>query len=424
MDANFPKNQQAGASRVGFHYHPDSLHYRETDLQAWLPTLAATGASWLVLNTDGCKAIPEPFIRGLLDAAVQPVLHFQLPLDPAPSLHDVQALVDLYAKWGARYAIFFNRPNASETWPACGWAQQDLVERFLDRFIPLADAAQQAGMTPVFPPLEPGGSYWDTAFLRTSLTILLRRKQDGLAANLAIAAYAWTHGHGLDWGAGGPERWPLARPYSTPESTQDQKGVRIYDWYQAAAKAALGSERPMLLLQAGAPGGKESGGAAETPVENLVEIARLLMDEPEDDEAEAAGEHVLTAAFNLPDLPHTENFAQATAVLHELCEGAASRAAASSNPKAAHPIQHYILLPTYDWGISDWHLDAIRPYLRKYRPVVGFNLAEACLANKVTVIGNETEISEDAVIRLRHSGCKVERIDANGTSLATILAER
>ncbi len=59
--------------------------------------------------------------------------------------------------------------------PRATWARQDLVERFLDRFLPVAAAAIEEGINPILPPLEPGGSYWDTSFLQSMLTSLVRR---------------------------------------------------------------------------------------------------------------------------------------------------------------------------------------------------------------------------------------------------------
>ena len=75
---------------------------------------------------------------------------------------------------------------------------------------------------------------------------------------LALSAYAWTHGRSLDWGAGGPERWPSARPYLTPAGSQDQRGFRIFDWYRAVTQATIGADLPMLLARkrfAGQPDG-------------------------------------------------------------------------------------------------------------------------------------------------------------------------
>src|SRR5262245_59292929 len=52
--------------RLGLHYFPDTLHYREADLQTWLPELQALGVSWLVLQSEQDRAIPEYFLRGLM----------------------------------------------------------------------------------------------------------------------------------------------------------------------------------------------------------------------------------------------------------------------------------------------------------------------------------------------------------------------
>lgn len=88
--------------------------------------------------------------------------------------------------------MLFDRPNMRSTWSATGWVQQDLVERFLDRYIPLAEITLQAGMIPISPALEPGGNYWDLAFLRTMLKSLERRQQKQLLDNLILCAYSWT----------------------------------------------------------------------------------------------------------------------------------------------------------------------------------------------------------------------------------------
>ncbi len=47
--------------RLGFYYYPDTLHYRESDLCKWLPTLQDLGASWITLVTPVKRAIPETF---------------------------------------------------------------------------------------------------------------------------------------------------------------------------------------------------------------------------------------------------------------------------------------------------------------------------------------------------------------------------
>lgn len=243
-------------ARLGIHYYPDTEHYREQDLSTWLPELAHLGITWLTLHAPIGRAIPEAFINGVLSAGVQPVLHFQLfnPLLPGSShemLPELRLMFETYARWGVTYALLFDRPNLRQSWPPAQWAQKHLVERFLDLFLPPAEAACQAGLRPVFPPLQPGGDYWDTAFLRAALQGLQRRASATLLDNFALAAHALVDEHPLDWGAGGPERWPKARPYSFPDNSsadhQDQQGFRIYDWYLALSQAVLGAPRPILV---------------------------------------------------------------------------------------------------------------------------------------------------------------------------------
>ena len=88
------------------------------------------------------------------------------------------------------------------------------------------------------------------------------------------------------------------------------------------------------------------------------------------------------------------------------------------------PIPHYLILPAFEWGIADWHLNAARPFIRKYRPMIGFSLNYAFLAERVTVVGDDEQFPESALEQLRNAGCRVERICGDGTSIATQLAEK
>ena len=104
-----------------------------------------------------------------------------------------------------------------------------------------------------------------------------------------------------------------------------------------------------------------------------------------------------------------------------------NRKSLSLNPEdyaIPHPIAHYLLVPPHEWGMVDWHLDVIRPFVKKYHPTIGFLLQEAIFAERVTVVGNLSVFSEDDLNMLRSSGCQVERIQGSGTSIATQLAER
>lgn len=449
-------------NRLGFHYYPDTVHYREYDLQKWLPRLTDLGASWLVLQSDVDRAIPESFIQGMANAHIEPIVQFDLSLSAAPEPGILEPLFAAYARWGVRAVQLFNRPNARVSWGSSAWAQQGLVERFLDLFIPYAEIILENGLMPVMPALEPGGSYWDTAFLRSCLESLERRGQPALVQSLALASYGWTGGHPLNWGAGGPERWPNARPYFSVPNEQDQRGFRAFDWYLAISEAVLGKACPLMIFQAGVDrdpsAGLPDGWNEETHNKANLAIARLLAGErvAEVDDAEkqvdpipssvvacnfwllSASPHSIYAnqawyqedEKTLPVVaawkdwaldPHPE---ETDSQLKEMPMRKDFFEPQMQAPASDHPIKHYLLIPSYDWGVSDWHLEVIRPYVKKHHPTVGFSIEEAALAEQVTVVGPPQTFPESKLEELRRSGSFVERISGDGTSIATQLAER
>ncbi len=446
MDSNsFPFPVRS--SRLGFHYFPDTYHYRESDLAQWLPELISLGASWLVLKSPTDRAIPEHFIRGLVAAGIEPLVNFDLPLTQPAPLADLTLLFKAYARWGVHGIVLFERPNSYQAWDKATWARQDLVERFIDRFMPLASAALEEGLTPILPPLEPGGSYWDTSFLRSMLTTLVRRNPAGLLDKLVISAYAFNHGHNLNWGAGGAQQWPHVRPYFTPSDQQDHLGFRIFDWYREISMAVLKRECPIILLGAGTPADPfRNPQAAYLPDEHRkinLDLVRLIDSEP----GAVPGE-TLTALHPLPanilacncwllaaevTSPHiaqawhspSAEFAPTLQAIREWQSRPHARlAGAAKKIDPLHPLDHYLLLPTFDWGVADWHLEVIRPFVKKHRPTIGFSLNEALLAREVTIIGNHQSFTDEDLDKLVLAGCKIRRIVGDGTSIATQLAER
>ncbi len=445
-------NTQRSSTRLGFHYYNDSLHYRESDLQTWLPEIKACGASWLTLITPTDRAIPEGFIRGLIQDGIQPVLHFKPPLPHLPDTDSLKLLFDVYSEWGVHYAALYDRPNWRKSWPGNSWAQNDLVERFLDIFLPVADLALQSGLTPVFPPLLPGGDYWDTAFLRAALAGIQRRGKDKLIENLVLGAYAWVDRHDLDWGAGGPERWPKARPYNAPAGQQDQLGFYISDWYQAIAEAELGSTRPMILLAAGFPpqdvyerdntsldlarhtelhatiarlmAGQSvennSGGGTLTPPSAHVLACNLWLLA-----ADAASPDAALAWFRpSPNGTPEINLPIVTAIRHlQKNPGALNHIQLDGIQTLSHrPIDHYLLLP--EAYLDGWEQapDDLWAFIRQYHPTTGFSKEEAILATRVTVLGDEEIFPDSLLESIRSVGAAVERLNGDGISIAPLSA--
>jgi hypothetical protein len=437
-------------NRIGFHYFPDQNHYRESDLYTWLPEMKTLGASWLILETPQSRSIPEFFINGLIDNGIEPVLHFKFGYRTPPEIEDLELLFRNYARWGANYAILYDSPNRKSSWSPAEWSQNDLVEHFLDRFIPAAEAAAKSGLVPVFPPLVPGGDYWDTAFLRASLHAIERRGNFFLLERMGLSANAFAGNLPLDWGSGGPERWPEARPYQTNPGSQDHRGFAIADWYIAITQAVLGESRPIILLHLGSSTGDQKSIDSEkkAQVRRILGMAQALAgttpaskNSPKLVNVNALPPEVLCGNFWLlcsePDDPYADQAwfiygekgsskAQALIRWQSWADGTALSGTQKSlaNPIQNQPIPHYLVLPAFEWGITDWHLNAARPFIRKYRPLIGFSLNYAFLAERVTVVGNNDQFPEAALNQLRNAGCRVERINGDGTSIATQLAEK
>lgn len=449
---NFPTPPQN--NRIGFHYYPDYNHYRDKDLHKWLPELDALGATWLTLLAPGGRAIPENFIRGLISQGIEPILHFKLPLESPPEIKDLELLFNNYAKWGVHYTILFSNPNKRSAWSPTAWVQMDLIDRFLDRFVPAAETAAKSGLVPVFPPLQPGGDYWDTAFLRASLDALQRRDNHFLLDRMALSADAFAGDRPLTWGSGGPELWPEARPYQTKGSGQDQIGFCIYDWYIAISQAVVGEARPIILLNLGSSSKKSDNSSPKqnTNVRRTLSMIEALAEPIPTKTKELTGVTKLSVIKKPPPEVLCGNFwllatesedPAAHQAWYVSGDEISSRVHAlkrwisytrskvkSMDPKGDqeitenHPIPHYLILPAYEWGITDWHLNAARPFIRKYRPMIGFSLNHAYLAERVTVVGGVEHFPETALENLRSAGCRVDRISGDGTSIATQLAEK
>lgn len=425
-------------SRVGFHYFQDFQHYREIDLTTWLPNIQELDASWMIINAPQDRAIPEPFITALLNNNIEPVIHFDLSLSAPPPLEDLSLLLHTYKNWGVHYVIIFNRPNIKSSWISSSWAQHDLVERFLDRFIPIASAVVREELIPVFPPLEPGGDYWDTAFLKSTLESLKRRGKTDIIDNLVLTASAAFSPNGLNWGAGGPERWPGARPYFTSDTEQDQRGFYIFEWYNAISHSILQRTIPTILVNVGKNSEPSVNNSNFSTIFQLLNKEEVINPGSVENKLNSIPENIISCCFQLvpnsidPDSNNNYFFnsdKESTEIHRSVMQWILSRKNGQKTRNEplrenSHPLQHYLLLPAYEWGISEWHLDVIKPFVKNHLPTIGFSLSEAALASKVTVVGGIQSFSEESLQFLRDSGSTVERISGDGTSIASQLAER
>ncbi|MEN6300759.1 MAG: hypothetical protein ABFD51_12770 [Anaerolineaceae bacterium] len=435
MTSISPSNR---TTRIGIHYFTDDHHYREQDAEQWIPQLHDLGLSWLVLTTTTERAIPEYFINALVEANIKPILHFKnISLSPTLT-NELSPLLEPYAKWGVQHIILFDRPNCRNFWQPQAWMQSDLVERFLDGFIPLAELALKSGITPVFPPLEPAGDYWDTAFLREALQGILRRETSLLCENLTLSAYVVPGANPLAWGIGGPQNWPGAKPYYTPPDQQDQCGFYIFSWYQSLGQAIFDKTLPMILLESNTGSCNPMfGNAAEIRNEHdsqCLAIARLLTETYESSESslpeanpiwEPIPEEVL--CFNyylLSAASESDESAQAwfqpdgnTLPMVDMFKQWRKKIPAKSTMKSipqSRPvgtaISHYVLIPDCHEELLAYYMDTLRGYFLKHKPALGFSVDEALLADKITVIGDIQQYPAGTLEKLLSSGCQVEHL--------------
>ncbi len=441
-------------TRLGFHYFPDTIHFREDDLTTWLPEIRSLGATWLTLLAPAERAIPEFFLNGLLQSGIEPVLHFDLPLEFHNQPETLDLLFSTYARWGIHYVTLFDRPNSRASWSPAAWAQADLVERFLDIFLPVADSALREGLIPVFPPLEPGGDYWDTAFLRAALPRYPTPRTEPLAqlaspvclcmgrrATTELGSW-WTRtladGTSLfhprfsprpTWFPNirlvfdpGPGRIGTKTPYFTPPSRQLPSASKSAVLFPETA-VVNHTHRNLAIANL------VSGETARTGFTSNQQNELL---EPVPPEVLACNFWLLSAtaensssnsAWFQPDgtfLPIVGEMRKWIAGVRAVADlGMPGSAPIISNNNQNHPISHYLLLPIYGWGVPEWHLDAVRPFVKEFHPTIGFSLIEASHAVRVTVVGGVQAYSDQDLQPLSQAGCLVERITVDGTIVAT-----
>lgn len=385
----------------GFTYFSADDYYRPAVAHTWLTELQALGARWLVVRASPARAVPEAFIHAAHTAGLQVVVDMPLPTIQPADPATLEPLLRAYARWGVRHVNVWPAPNCRTAWPAPLWERAEVATQFVHLAVPLWQAQAEAGLNPVFPALHPGGDYWDTVFLESALAVLHAGPHRHLLADMVFGMVTAPGNRPLTWGQGGPARWPYAQPYLTPPGTQDQRGFRAFEWYQASLTARLGQPRPLLSLGGGLrrhdhsdpnfPPLDETRHAACT-----LDLVNALADLPDT---------VLNVTLGALDdwFPNGQP-APAVAALKR-------RASQPPAPKSRpdKPLRHYVLVPQFAWGVSEWHWKTAYALVRAGGAVCGSSPAEAALAEQVTVLGNEHGLSEAVLDELRARGCQVRR---------------
>jgi hypothetical protein len=391
--------------QLGFHYYPDDQHYTGQDLSTWLPILSSLGAHWLTIRGSARRAIPENFLKGLLEAGIEPIIHIPHPVGKLDETY-LRPILESYARWGTRFVILYDRPNLREHWANDAWHKKGLVERFVDFAIPTLNMVRSSGLIPVLPPLEPGGDYWDTAFLEGVLESIQRRRELSLLRDLSISFYAWTYDRPLDWGIGGPERWGDAKPYLAMDDVQDHQGFRIFDWYDSIALRVTGKLLPLICVGSGI-NQRHAPVSQDRHEETIVAILKILESGDLPTTVRNINFYLLACENNHIDhesawFPSIDSPIPSVSALQ--------RYMASNNQAVRKPLRHYLLLPE-GIEIQEVILDTdVASLMRDQSPVVGYSAFEAQLAQSVTIFGNEDQLDLSILKDLENAGCNVRRL--------------
>ncbi|MFN2299169.1 MAG: hypothetical protein ACK2UB_09995 [Anaerolineales bacterium] len=401
---------------LGIHYFADDRHYRSKDLDLWIPEIQSMGLRWLALSGSLSRAIPEDFLKGLLDAGIEPILLLDRdPIRPAGEV--VASIFHSYRRAGVKFVAPFPSPNLRSSWPSDDGSHFSPVEDFLRIFPPVAELLLSEGMTPVFPMLDPEGNYWSLAFLEAFLAGLDRMGKGELARRLVLAVHFSARNRPLDWGSGGPGNWPQARPYLTPPGSQDHLGFQGYLWVDDVVRRTLGVSLPLIGLHAGATVGDLFDPAYRPVDPNIHAEVNLQVAQI------AAGARfsapILCLCFWLLAAENDDPVAPEVWFRNDgttlpIVDSLKRRFLAKNvhHPReAAKSLRHYLLLPQEEGALSGSTWDAVRNYLLAFQPVCGFSLEEACQAEKVTIFGRNP--STIAALRLRDCGCRVEFLTAD-----------
>ncbi len=415
--------------KLGFNYFNKPEYLTSKYVNEWLPVLKQLGASFVVFRGGYERSIPEDVFISAVGNELEPIVHLDAELPVTRKLNDVILIMDAYAKWGVKTIIFGDKPNTKGAWHEAGWHYENLVDHFLDRFIPMANYAVRVGINPVLSPMQPGGDYWDTAFIELIMLGLKRRKLSSILEKLVLSSYGYTCNKPLSWGKGGPERWSASKPYLTPEGQEDQLGFHNYQWVQAHAKRNIGEQLPVMVLEAGNPGLSSEIVDKDKTLEDIQRIFRALLN-IQQSEVEDSGAvpdldaSVLGCIFDLNTIDQAVDNHLNPDILKSLFSGYQTSPEKTINVEGQRKgISHYLLLPSHKSGVSDAVLNKVRPIIKKIRPTIGFSINEASMAQKVMVYPDPLGITDEQINRLRAAGCSVEILPDSGIEIATYIQE-
>ena len=421
------------ANRIGFHYFPDTLHFTEPEIQRWIPILKRFQVNWLAVLSSTRRAIPEVFIQACCSEKINLFIDFALTPAESNIFPEIEPLIRAYGKWGGKYILLDHAPNMRVSWGTSGWGDPNLIAGYCERFMKFAEIALENGIHPVFPPLQPGGDYWDLAFLKNCMVYLAGNASGSIINNLTFCAYGWDFGKSLDWGAGGPSSWPRAKAYHLDGQSENQLGFRAYEWHSATIESVFSRKFPFHLLQIGHPGILNNSVSVhwmpdfskQDTVIRLLNRENVYDPQKPDYLLNHIHEEVLSGFFHLlasdnPTDLDSQWFsaqgealapAQAYAVRHKaVSQPSGEKSASPPSQKLEFQYKRYILLSEDLRTEAPDILAEMQPYLDRYNPIVGYSIHKAAQSAMIIYITRDWQTDEEVLRKLRYGGNLVKQV--------------
>ena len=208
----------------------------------WIPTTKQTnaavdrfvaearkmGVKWVTFLNDGANIGPNDYlVKKLVGAGIEPIMRLYSPtLERIKG--DIEGMVRHYVAEGVHYFQPFNEPNLNIEQPD----GIPSVDRYLDCWIPAAQAILRGGGLPGFGSLSPGGDKDDIEFLTQALEGLRARGQLGLLNQGWLSMHNYTHNHPI-------------------EERADTDGFFKFRAYHSILQNALGRDLPIIGTEGG-----------------------------------------------------------------------------------------------------------------------------------------------------------------------------
>jgi hypothetical protein len=227
-----------GPMALGDYPHPNGDNGRGLH---WIPTTSQSpsaidrfvaeakrmGVKWVTFLNNGANTGDNDYlVSKLVGAGIEPIMRLWTPtLQPIQG--DVESMVRHYVAMGVNYFQPYNEPNLNSEQPD----NKVSVDRYLNNWIPAAQAIIRGGGLPGFGSMAPGGDLDDQQFLTQALDGLKQRGQLGLLDKGWLSMHNYTHNH------------PIEEPYTD--------GFFKFRNYHKILSDALGRDLPIIGTEGG-----------------------------------------------------------------------------------------------------------------------------------------------------------------------------